>query len=257
MVEVLERRAREPTGPIKAPRTYPGPASSLRLHSRPRQRLRLSPVPLDDHDLVVSRLLALLDRYSQRKLVHESQDYSIVDLPQPTIGDIENILDRLEIEVPVRVARSERNRKHGGNERRVERFDLAYVAKVCQVDREGIEEERIEKKSEEVKWCREETVVQEGGVLSARLKVQLEPRKGSLQRNETGERNVAKRRHGRPCGQQSMDEINGHCPQGEKASRLELCRRRFRCSGICDYWQQRPDAQSVSRTTFIFSFFPS
>nr|XP_012153185.1 PREDICTED: uncharacterized protein LOC105664196 [Megachile rotundata] len=231
MVEVFERRAREPTGPIKAPRTYPGPASSFdrvtRLHSRPRQRLRLFRVPLKD-DLLVSELLSLLDRYSPRK---SSRDYSILDL-----------LDRLEIELLVRT-----DRKRAAVRRLEDRSDLAHVGRACQPDRERVEQEEIEKKTEEVKWCREETVVRERGVLSAKLKVRLEPRKGSVQRNETGERNVAKRRHGRPCGQQSMDEINGHCPQGEKASRLGLCRcRRFRCSGLCDYWQQRPDAQSFT-----------
>ncbi|KOC61568.1 hypothetical protein WH47_05172 [Habropoda laboriosa] len=55
-----------------------------------------------------------------------------------------------------------------------------------------------------------------------------------------------------------MDEINGHCPQGEKASRFRLCRcRRFWCSGLCDYWQQRPDAQSVSHTTYFIASFLS
>lgn len=86
-----------------------------------------------------------------------------------------------------------------------------------------------------------------------------EPGKGSLGGSETGERNVAKRRHGRPCGQQSMDEIDGHCPQGETASRFGLCRcRRFRCSGLCDDGQQRPDPQSVSfqhHSPSPFSFF--
>lgn len=53
----------------------------------------------------------------------------------------------------------------------------------------------------------------------------LEPQRGSfLLLCEAGERNVAKWGHGHPCGQQSMDEINGHCAQQRTKTSRKCCR---------------------------------
>lgn len=104
-----------------------------------------------------------------------------------------------------------------------------------------------------------------------RFEYKSEPRSGSCVRSEAGERNVAERRHGHPCGQQPVDEVDGHRPQGTEASRLGVHRRR-RChfcgAGFSDHRQQRSDAQSVSafnpkktlkkknhRCTFYFTIF--
>lgn len=74
-----------------------------------------------------------------------------------------------------------------------------------------------------------------------------EPGSGSRVRSEAGERNVAERRHGHPCGQQPVDEVDGHRSQGTEASRLVHRRRcRFRGAGFSDHRQQRSNAQSVS-----------
>ncbi|OAD60018.1 hypothetical protein WN48_06180 [Eufriesea mexicana] len=260
MVEVLERRAREPTGPIKAPRTYPGPGSPAnrvlaRLHSQPRLRLRHSYVLFGD-DLLISRLrVPLTDFYPPRLQADAgepagiSANLSIEDTARVDQFDSE----RLQEVVVVRGVASEASRKHvaradlerGGGEREEARQEASEA--IGESDRPRTEEECDEDRVTRVedKWCWGKVVPLKRGVLTARLEDRSEPRKGSSGRSETGERNVAKRRHGRPCGQQSMDEINGHCPQGEKASRFGLCRcRRFRCSGRCDYRQQRPGAQS-------------
>lgn len=87
--------------------------------------------------------------------------------------------------------------------------------------------------------------------LAARFEDKSEPKLGSSIRSEAGERNVAERRHGHPCGQQPMDEADGHCPQGTETSRLGVHRRRchFRGAGFSDHRQQRSNAQSVS---FLF-----
>lgn len=262
MVEVLERRAREPTGPIKAPRTYPGPGSPAnrvlaRVHSQPRQRLRLSYV-LFHHDFLISRLFALLtDCYSPRQQAKAGEAAQLASnlLPVEDIGraDLFGLQRRLEIEVEARGAASA---VVGGGYEHAERSNFERgggVSDRLRIEKRCCEQNKVTRGED--KWWWEKVVPQKRAVVSAGLEDRAEPRKGSLGRSETGERNVAKRRHGRPCGQQSMDEINGHCPQGEEASRFGLCRcRRFRCSGLCDYWQQRPDAQSVSHTTATLFF---
>lgn len=84
--------------------------------------------------------------------------------------------------------------------------------------------------------------------LAASFENKSEPGSGSRVRSEAGERNVAERRHGHPCGQQSVDEADGHRPKGTEASRLGVHRRRcrFRGTGFSDHRQQRSNAQSVS-----------
>lgn len=79
----------------------------------------------------------------------------------------------------------------------------------------------------------------------------LEPKKGSYVLSEAGERNVAERRHWRPRGEQSVDEVDGHCPQGKETSRIEFgCRRWGRSSGFSYHRKQRSYPQSVS--SFLF-----
>lgn len=92
--------------------------------------------------------------------------------------------------------------------------------------------------------------------LAARFENKSEPGSGSRVRSETGERNVAERRHGHPCGQQPVDEADGHRPQGTEASRLGVHRRRchFRGAGFSDHRQQRSNAQSVSEATKFYSY---
>ncbi|CAL7933577.1 unnamed protein product [Xylocopa violacea] len=274
MVEVLERRAREPTGPIKAPRTYPGqpgsPVNRVLARLQPRQRLRLSAVSRDD-DLLTWRLPALLtDSYSPWLPADVGEPRAGSSRQQPPskrpIGEAARAADpflarRLEIEVVARGTTGGGYRGHGQD---VD-GDIVGVGsdfergggerdEASESDRLRIEECVVDKNtSGEDKWWWEKVVLLvKRGVVPGRLEDRLEPRKGSLTRSETGERNVAKRRHGRPCGQQSMDEINGHCPQGEEASRFGLCRcRRFRCSGFCDYRQQRAGAQSSTSSIAI------
>ncbi|KZC04688.1 PREDICTED: uncharacterized protein LOC107191443 [Dufourea novaeangliae] len=268
MVEVLERRAREPTGPIKAPRTYAGPGTPVDRCRQVELWLRVSRVLLED-DLLAWRLLASIDRccsYPPRKVADGGQNFSA--LGQPRVEDITRVgaaFGRLEIEDAA--SRENRKKKNGervvvvvvdtdrdqiGNETEETREESEKVKKVNKQEEHEEQKEQKEQNKPRDKW---DKVVHGGGVLSSRLEGRLEPRKGSCERSETGERNVAKRRHGRPCGQQSMDEINGHCSQGEETSRLEFRRcRRFRCSGLCDYWQQRSDPQSVSHTTACFMF---
>ena len=260
MVEVLERRAREPTGPIEAPRTYPGPGSpanrvlaASRLQSRPSHQrparlchFHVFCVLTGDGQALISKRL-----HADRAEAEGRQPSTDVKL----LGSSESRRP-LGIDVSARgtnasaVAGNEhaerwnfaRNRG-GGESARVEKVCRCCCCCCCCCCEEN-KENKVTRGRD--KWCWRE-------VVSARKleERRAEPRKGSLARSETGERNVAKRRHGRPCGQQSMDEIDGHCPQGEKASRFGLCRcRRFRCSGLCDHRQQRPDAQSVSHAIF-------
>lgn len=208
MVEVLERRAREPTGPIEAP-----PANRLLL--RPSSLL-----PGDDL-LISGRLLTDLYPDTGRVLAELASEASETIRKHVAHADFE----------------------HGGGQRRDASQATGQSDQPC--------EDQLTTRRVEDKWCWGKVVPLKRGVLTGRLEDRSEPGKGSFGRSETGERNVAKRRHGRPCGQQSMDEINGHCPQGEKASRFGLCRcRRFRCSSRCDHRQQRPGAQSVSYTTY-------
>ncbi|KAK2576085.1 hypothetical protein KPH14_007420 [Odynerus spinipes] len=81
-----------------------------------------------------------------------------------------------------------------------------------------------------------------------------EPRKGSHVRTEAGERNVAERRHWRPCGEQSVDEVDGHRPQGKETSRFGLsCRRCIRGPGIGYHWKQRSNPQSYGHRSSSLS----
>lgn len=86
-MEVLEGRAREPTGPIKAPRTYPGPASpgnSLLQALDAETNPRLRPSCLAS-DLALLRPLALRQIVSSRSrfftasVVVEGSDNKLVD----------------------------------------------------------------------------------------------------------------------------------------------------------------------------------
>lgn len=280
MVDVLEGRAREPTGPIKAPRTYPGPGrpgnSLLQQvldaeNTDPQLRPRLRPSHLASDALL--RPLALLQTTSGQVSSPRSRFSSSVVEGSDNLGldgpGIEIAADRFGGEGQER--RRRRRREEGGSDGSSSGFDdvgrgsdidsgsggeggaSGEAWKIRGSDRWWVEcgSGRGDNKVvrwEDREWWWVKVVQQRRGVAEeARPEDRAEPGKGSLGGSETGERNVAKRRHGRPCGQQSMDEINGHCPQGEKASRFGLCRcRRFRCSGLCDHWQQRPDPQSVS-----------
>lgn len=74
-----------------------------------------------------------------------------------------------------------------------------------------------------------------------------------LKVRETGERNVAKWRYGRPCGQQPMDETYGYCAQGKETSRL----RRGNDSGSGYRSEcQRTWSHSVSINRFFYYFYP-
>ena len=75
-----------------------------------------------------------------------------------------------------------------------------------------------------------------------------EPQRGSLSSRKAGECNVAKRGHGRPCGEQPLDEVDGYSAQGKETSRY---RRNFWCAGVWSRWNRRTGPQSVS-----FLFFP-
>lgn len=280
MVEVLERRAREARRPIEAARRYAehtGPASPVDRVGRLRS--------LFEHDPLASGQLALAVGYSPRPLDDQPAERfpkGAVDFANFHIKDIARALivpEGFEVEVlrgggPSReerkhvdtnlladcdqhVARSDREESGKGRERQPANQEETEGEEGGEQEGEQEEETEEEKKEEpearrkakekeQYKWIR---------VVPGRLEDLLEPRKGSCERSETGERNVAKRRHGRPCGQQSVDEINGHCPQGEETSRLGISRsRRFWSTGIRDHWQQRPDPQSVSHTT-CFPFF--
>lgn len=251
MVEVLEGRAREPTGPIEAARSYAGPAS-------PADRVGLLRSHRE-HDLLASGLLCLAN--SHAAVVHGGQGLPIAgtDFDRLRIKDIARARVAFrapEIAVPRRVAFGEEREQQrrpvygdllAGRDHSARRLEGGDRGKLS--DREETVEQRVKQKVVVV-WDTWETVVDGSDELPTRLEETSEPGKGSCERCETGERNVAERRHGRPCGQQSMDEINGHCPQGKKASRLGVSRcRRFRGPGICDHRQQRPDPQSVSHDT--------
>lgn len=278
MVEVLEGRAREPTGPIKAPRTYPGPGRPgnillQRVLDAENTDPRLRPSHLASDALL--RPLALLQTTSgQVSSPTRSRFSSSVVEGSDNLGldgpGIEIAADQFGGEGQERGRR--RRREEGGSDGSSSGFDdvgrgsdidsgsggeggaSGEAWKIRGSDRwwagcgSGRGDNNKVVRWEDREWWWVKVVQQRRGVAEeARPEDRAEPGKGSLGGSETGERNVAKRRHGRPCGQQSMDEINGHCPQGEKASRFGLCRcRRFRCSGLCDHGQQRPDPQSVS-----------
>lgn len=190
MVEVLGGRAREPTGPRRAPRTYPGPVQLQVRRVGPRENLKVTSVIL---------------------LWGDSKDCGICVSKSSEAGQIRP-------EFSARNAQGARNEKLPSEK----------------IDPTGQEETEKEDVS--------------GQPFAARFEHKSEPGSGSRVRSEAGERNVAERRHGHPCGQQPMDEVDGHRPQGTEASRLGVhCRRcRFWGAGFSNHRQQRSDAQSVS-----------
>ncbi|XP_014486184.1 PREDICTED: uncharacterized protein LOC106750378 isoform X1 [Dinoponera quadriceps] len=192
MVEVLG--CREPTGPRRAPRTYP-----VQLRRAGPRRLE---VPEDPESRV------------------------------PPVG-------------PVARHETSAEEEGGGGRRQAVEFVVRPKDEVLPLADPTGQDETKEK--EEVSPGRPQ--------LAARFEDKSEPEPGSRIRSEAGERNVAERRHGHPCGQQPVDEADGHRPQGAPASRLGVhCRRcRFRGAGFGDHRQQRPDAQSVSVATKSYS----
>ncbi|KAG7211542.1 hypothetical protein KM043_010801 [Ampulex compressa] len=226
MVEVLEGRAREPTGPCRAPRTHPGPGSraevALLATGRGQEALQDSE---DDEDVA-------LDAPQARAGSRVDRELGLERAAGPRDTDLVVRADHPKVRLADRRGLARFEADSGGP---LEREAAPRVAGSGFGARQG-----------------------EGAVPLVRLEQRLEPGKGSQARTETGERNVAERRHGRPCGQQSMDEVDGHRSQGTKASRLELRRRRrFWGSGISDHRQQRPDAQPVSNPPFSFPLYLS
>lgn len=192
MVEVLG--AREPTGPRRAPRTYPGPVQLQVRRVGPRENI--------------------IKVTSVAPLWEELKDCGICVSKGSEEGQIR----------PKLIARHAQGAKN-------------EVLPSKKIDSTGQDETK-----------EEEDVSPSEQLFVARFEYKSEPGSGSRVRSEAGERNVAKRWHGHPCGQQPMDEINGHRPQGAEASRLGVhCRRcRFWGAGFSDHRQQRSDAQSVS-----------
>lgn len=76
-----------------------------------------------------------------------------------------------------------------------------------------------------------------------------EPQRGSLSSRKAGERNVAERGHGCPCGEQPLDEVDGNSAQGKETSRYRRC---FWCSRVYNRWSSRTGPQSVSLNYFSF-----
>lgn len=193
MVEVLEGRAREPTGPRRAPRTYPGPVQLQVRRVGPRENIKII--------FVV-------------QLWEDSKEHGICVLEtSPEKGQV-----RLKLIAPY--AQGAKSEKLPSEE----------------IDPTGQDE------------TEKEDVSPGKRPFAARFEYKSEPGSGSCVRSEAGERNVAERRHGHPCGQQPVDEVDGHRPQGTEASRLGVHRRRCRfwSAGFSDHRQQRSDAQSVS-----------
>lgn len=193
MVEVLGGRAREPTGPRRAPRTYPGPVQLQVRRAGPRENVEVTSVA---------------------QLREDSKDREIC-VPE-TSSEEGQIRPRTLIARHVQSAKSEK-----------------------------LPSERIDPTGQDE--TEKEDASPSRRPFAARFEHKSEPGLGSRIRSEAGERNVAERRHGHPCGQQPMDEADGHRPQGTEASRFGVHRRRcrFRGAGFSDR-QQRSDAQSVS-----------
>lgn len=189
MVEVLGGRAREPTGPRRAPRTYPGPVQLQVRRVGPREDIKVTPVT---------------------PLWEDLKDCGICVSRSSEEGQI-------------------RPRRAQG------------------VKNEGLPSEKIDPTGQDE--AEKEDVGPSEQPFAARFEYKSEPGSGSRVRSEAGERNVAKRWHGHPCGQQPMDEVDGHRPQGAEASRLGVRCRRCRfwgSAGFSNHRQQRSDAQSVS-----------
>jgi len=203
MVEVLGGRAREPTGPRRAPRTYPGPVQLQVRRVGPREDVEIASV-------------AQLGGNSEDRGNESRVPFGLACAPET------NPEEGLRGD-PKLVAWNARGAK---SEKLLSE----------KVDPTGQQDER-----------EEQDVSPKDGSLAARFE-DKEPESGSYIKSEAGERNVAERRHGHPCGQQSVDEADGHRPQGAEASRIGVHRRRcrFRGAGFSDHRQQRSDAQSVS-----------
>lgn len=212
MVEVLGGRAREPTGPRRAPRTYPGPVQLQLRCAGPREDVEVPSV---------AQLRRVpKDRGTEPRVPFGPARHALETSP----GE-----DRGQVEVVARNGRSAKSEQLPSEETAPTGQDEAKEAQE--------EEER-----------KEEDICPTGGPLAARFQDKSEPVSGSCIRSEAGERNVAERRHGHPCGEQPVDEAHGHRPQGTPTSRVGVHRRRcrFRGAGFSDHRQQRPDAQSVS-----------
>ncbi|TGZ42177.1 Uncharacterized protein DBV15_05623 [Temnothorax longispinosus] len=193
MVEVLGGRAREPTGPRRAPRTYPGPVQLQVRRVGPRVDVKVTPAPVQ---------LLRADSKADRGI-------SVPEARGPEL-DVARHAQSAKTEIP---------------------------------PSEGIDPTGREDETEK------EDVGPSGRPFAAGFEHKSEPGvSGSRVRSEAGERNVAERRHGHPCGQQPMDEADGHRhPQGAEASRIGRRRRcRVWSAGFSDHRQQRSDAQSVS-----------
>lgn len=206
MVEVLG--GREPTGPRRAPRTYPGPVQLQLRRAGPREDVKVPSVAQ------LGRRVVPKERGTEPR--GPSARYALEASPAE---------DRRAVELVARFGRSAKGEQ------------LPSSDPTGQDEAEAAEEAEEEKKD-----------VSRPGEGPVRLEDKSEPESGSRIKSEAGERNVAERRHGHPCGQQPVDEAHGHRPQGTPTPRVGVhCRRcRFRGAGFGDHRQQRPDAQSVS-----------
>lgn len=195
MVEVLGGRAREPTGPHRAPRTYPGLVQLQVRRVSPRKDIKVISVAQKDSK---SRGICIFETSSEKSQVRSK--------------------------LIARYVQGAKNEKLPSEK----------------IDPTGQDETEKEDVSPSGRPFAARSI--------SRLKYKSEPDPGSCVRSEAGERNVAERRHGHPCGQQPMDEVNGHRPQRTETSRLRIYRRRCRFwgAGFSDHRQQRSDAQSVS-----------
>lgn len=206
MVEVFGGRAREPTGPRRAPRTYPGPVQLQLRRAGPREDVEIASV---------AQLGA------KEGGIESRVPFGPACVPETGLAEEGRAGAKL-------VARNARGAK-------------SEITPREETDSTGKEDE-TEERNVGPKGRRPST---------ARFEDELEePESGSHVKSEAGERNVAERRHGHPCGQQSVDEADGHRPQGAEAPRFGVHRRRrcrFRGAGFSDHRQQRSDAQSVSR----------
>ncbi|EZA60215.1 hypothetical protein X777_13303 [Ooceraea biroi] len=203
MVEVFGARVREPTGPRRAPRTYPGPVQLQVRRVGPREDVEIASV-------------AQLGGDSKDRGIESRIPFGLTCAPETDTEE-----GRRSSKLAARNARGAKSEKLPSEE-------------VDPTEQDEAEQQDVSPKA---------------GPLAARFEDKSEPESGSHIKSEAGERNVAERRHGHPCGQQSVDEADGHRPQGAEASRLGDHRRRrchFRGAGFSDHRQQRSDAQSVS-----------
>lgn len=202
MVEVLGGRAREPTGPRRAPRTYPGPVQLQVRRVGPREDVEIASV-------------GQLEGNSEDRSIQSRVSFRFACTPETDPGKGQG-----DSKLVARNARGAKSEKLPSEE-------------IDPTEQDEAEEQDVSPRS---------------GPLAARFEDKSEPDSGSIIKSEAGERNVAERRHGHPCGQQPVDEADGHRPQGAEASRIGVHRRRchFRGAGFSDHWQQRSDAQSVS-----------